>query len=212
MIVTYQGGQCFKMQFGDTTIGINPPSKESTLKPVRFGADIVLVSLQHDDFNGVQAMEFGEKKPFVISGPGEYEVKGVFIKGFKSHSTYGGKEKINTIYTLTLDNINMCFLGALDTKELSAETLESLDEIDLLFVPIAGNGVLDPATAYKLAVSLEPKAIIPMHFEDTSDKTLSTFLKEAGAEKIDAQDKLTLKRKDLDGKQGEVIVLSPTNS
>lgn len=206
------------MQFGDTVIGINPPSKESKLTSVRFGADIVLVSLNHADFNGTEQMEFGEKKPFVITGPGEYEVGGVFIKGFKSHSTYNGAgsaagaERINTIYTFTLDNIRMCFLGALDTKDLGAETLEALDEIDLLFVPIAGAGVLDPATAYKLAVSLEPKAIVPMHFDDVSDKNLKTFLKEAGNEKAEPMDKLTLKRKDLDGKQAEVMVLLPTKS
>lgn len=105
----------------------------------------------------------------------------------------------------------MCFLGALDTKDLGAETLESMDEVDMLFVPISGEGVLDSVNAYKLGVSLEAKAIIPMQFSDTSDKNLKNFLKEAGAEKAEAQDKLTVKRKDLDGKQGEVMVLAPVN-
>jgi len=212
MIINYQGGQCFKMQFGDMIIGINPPSKSSDIKPSKFGSDIVLVSLNHKDFNGTEQMEFGDKKPFVISGPGEYEVKDVFIKGFKSHSSYGGGDRVNTIYALTLDNINICFLGAHDEKVLSGETLEGLNDIDLLFVPIGGNGTLDPAAAYKLAVSLEPKAIIPMGFDGESDKQLKTFLKEAGAEKKEAIDKLTIKRKDLDGKQGDVVVILPANA
>ena len=211
MIVTYQGGECFKMQFGDMVIGVNPPAKESSIKSSRFGADIALVSLNHKDFNGVENLEFGDKKPFIISGPGEYEVKDVFIKGFKSHSSVGGEDRINTIYTLTLDNIRVCFLGAVDTKDLGAETMEALDDIDLLFVPIGGNGVLEASTAYKLAVSLEPKMIVPMHFGDVSDKALKAFVKEAGAEKSSPLDKLTIKRKDLDGKQAEVAVLAPTN-
>ncbi len=90
--------------------------------------------------------------------------------------------------------------------------MESLDEIDLLFVPIAGNGVLDPATAYKLAVSLEPRVIVPMQFDDMKDKNLTHFLKEAGEEKTEALDKLTLKRKDLEGKQAEVMVIAPMKS
>ena len=51
--------------------------------------------------------------------------------------------------------------------------------VDILFVPIGGDGVLDPAQAYKLAVSLEPKLIIQMHYGDVGDKNaLKTFLKE----------------------------------
>ena len=193
MIITYFGAEFFKVQFGDTTLAFNPISKESKLKSSRFGADIVLSTAYHEDFNGVDQVSHGDKTPFVISGPGEYEVKEVFIKGLPSESKYGGKDLINTIYTVSLENMNICFLGAINTPELKNETIEALDEIDILFVPIGGEGVLDPVKAYKLAISLEPKIIIPMHFGDIGVRdALKVFLKEAG-ENPKAETKLTLK-------------------
>jgi hypothetical protein len=209
MIITYLGGQFFKVQFGDTTLAFNPVSKDSKLKATRFGADIALISANHEDFNGIDQVTHGEKTPFVISGPGEYEKQGVFIKGFLSESEFGGKKRINTIYTVNLENMNLCFLGALSTPELKSETIEALDEIDILFVPIGGEGVLEPAKAYKLAVSLEPKLIIPMHYGEVGMKdALKVFLKEGG-EAPSPEDKLTLKKKDLEGKEGDIIVLKP---
>jgi hypothetical protein len=209
MIITYLGGQFFKVQFGDTTLAFNPISKDSKLKGARFGADIALISANHADFNGVDQVTHGEKSPFVVNGPGEYEKQGVFIKGFLSESEHGGKKLINSIYTVNLENMNICFLGALNTPELKSETIEALDEIDILFVPIGGEGVLEPAKAYKLAVSLEPKLIIPMHYGDVGMKdALKVFLKEGG-ESPAPEDKLTLKKKDLEGKEGDIIVLKP---
>ncbi len=208
MIITYFGGEFFKVQFGDTTLAFNPISKDSKLKPSRFGADIVLSTTYHEDFNGIDQVIHGDKKPFVISGPGEYEVREVFIKGLPSSSNYGGKDLINTIYTVSLENMNICFLGAINTGELKSETIEALDEIDILFVPIGGDGVLEPAKAYKLATSLEPKIIIPMHY---SESTLKAFLKEAG-ENPKAEPKLTLKKKDLEGKEGDIMLLESSNS
>jgi L-ascorbate metabolism protein UlaG (beta-lactamase superfamily) len=207
MIITYFGAEFFKVQFGDTTLAFNPISKDSKLKPSRFGADIVLSTTYHEDFNGVDQVSHGDKTPFVISGPGEYEVKEVFIKGLPSESKYGGKDLINTIYTVSLENMNICFLGAINTPELKNETIEALDEIDILFVPIGGEGVLDPVKAYKLAVSLEPKIIIPMHYGDIGAKeALKVFLKEAG-ESPKAEAKLTLKKKDLEGKEADIMLL-----
>ncbi len=214
MIITYLGLEAFKIQFGDTVLALNPVSKDSKHKTARFGADIALVSLNDKDFNGVETVTHGEHKPFAVNGPGEYEIKGIFIKGFKSDSRYGLKAdsketRINTIYSISLEGMNLCFLGALDSKDLSAETKEALDDIDVLFVPIGGEGVMTPSVAYELAVKLEPRLIIPMHYSDSGDKNLKTFLKEAGEEASKPEEKLTLKKKDLEGKEGEVVVLAP---
>lgn len=206
MIITYQGGEFFKLQFGDTILAFNPISKESKLKSSRFGADIAFISLDHKDFNGVENLEFGEKKPFIISGPGEYEIKGIFIKGFASSSNYDGKKGINTIYLLSLDSMNICFLGALD-GEIDKETMESLDNIDVLFTPIGGDGTLDASASYKLAVKLEPRLIIPMQYDEKSD-ALKKFLKEGGEEKMTSEEKLSIKKKDLEGKEGDIVVLA----
>ena len=209
MIITNLGVEFFKVQFGDTTIAFNPISKDSKFKPTRFFADIALVSLNNPDMNGTENLSYNGKDPFVISGPGEYEVKDIFIKGFASKSSYGGKDKINTIYSVTLENMNMCFLGALSDINLSSQVKEALGEVDILFLPIGGEGVLDAAKAEKLAVEIEPKIIIPMHFGEVGIKdALKKYLKEAGEDSVKPIDKLTLKRKDLDGKEGDTIVLS----
>ena len=207
MIITYLGGEFVKVQFGDTILAFNPVSKDSELSTSKFGADIVLSSLNHADMNGVDLVSFGEKKPFVISGPGEYEVKGVFIKGFATESGYDNEKRINTVYTVALEGMNICFLGAVNTPELPKDTDEGIDNVDILFVPIGGDGVLNPAQAYKLAVSIGPKIIIPMHYGDIGAKdALKAFLKEAG-ESPKPESKLTLKKKDLEGKDADVMVL-----
>ncbi|MBU6370849.1 MAG: MBL fold metallo-hydrolase [Patescibacteria group bacterium] len=205
MIITYQGAEFFKVQFGDTTLAFNPISKESKLKPTRFFADIALVSVNHPDANGVENLAYNGKEPFVISGPGEYEIKGVFIKGFASKSKYGGKDRINTVYSVSLENMNICFLGALSDRNLSKEVKEELGDVDILFLPVGGDGVLDAAEAEKLSVEIEPKIIIPMQYDAAS---LKKYLKEAGDEGVKPIEKLTLKKKDLDGKEGETVVLA----
>ncbi|MDO8590398.1 MAG: MBL fold metallo-hydrolase [bacterium] len=212
MIITYLGLDAFKIQFGDRVLAFNPVSKESKLKSTRFGADVALVSLNDKDFNGIENVTHGDRAPFAITGPGEYEIKGIFIKGFKSESHYGGSKeaRVNTIYSISLEGMNLCFLGSLDSKDLSAETKEALDDVDILFVPVGGDGLLSATVAYELAVKLEPRLIIPSHFSDMGDKNLKIFLKEAGEEGTKSIDKLTLKKKDLEGKEGEIVVLAPT--
>lgn len=212
MIITYQGVEFFKVQFGDTILAFNPISKESKFKNTRFFADVALVSANHPDFNGVENLSYNGKDPLVISGPGEYETKGVFVKGFQSKTLYGGKEKINTVYTVVLEGMTLCFLGAVNDEKLSPEFLEAVEDIDILFLPIGDEGTLDPVKANKLAVTLEPKIIIPMHYDSVGiPNALKKFLKESGDENVKPIDKLTIKKKDLEGKEGEVVILSQIN-
>lgn len=204
MVISFQGAQSFRVQFGDTVLAFDPISKKSKLKAGNFGADIALISLNHPDMNGVDQASRGEKQAFIINGPGEYEVQGVFIKGLLSSSNYGGEEKLNTIYTVNFENMNLCFLGALGNAEIPDDSKAGIDGVDILFVPIGGNGTLNPADAYKFAVSLEPSIIIPMNYDE---KSLKAFLKESGEENVESVEKLTIKKKDLEGKEGEIIIL-----
>ncbi|MFC1614963.1 MBL fold metallo-hydrolase [Patescibacteria group bacterium] len=204
MIITYYGKQFFKIQQGDTAIAINPAGKKSKIKATKFGADVAISSLHHEDFDGVDEMKYGDKTPFAIIGPGEYEIGGVFVKGFAIESSYDKKNKINTVYSITVDNINVAFLGVLNTPELSNEIKEGLDGIDILFIPVGGEEVLTPEEAHKLSTKLGPSIIIPMDYDDQS---LKTFLKETGSEDVKPVDKLTIKRKDVEEKEGEIIVL-----
>ena len=206
MVITYYGVEFFKIQFGDLVIAYNPIAKFKDGSPARFGADIALVSLNHPNFNGVKNLSHGDKKPFVISGAGEYETKGIYVKGFHTEGNYDGEAHINTIYKLTLEGMTVCFLGALDRAELNEKIYEYIGEVDILFVPIGGKNVLAPQEAYKLSLSFSPHIIIPMHY-DTGSAELKTFLNEAGDESAEPIDKLTLKKKDLEGKEGEIVVL-----
>ena len=133
----------------------------------------------------------------------------------------GEEDAINTIYSVELEDMTLVHLGALTDTELSQEARESIDEIDVLFVPVGGDGVLTSAKAHEIAVSLEPKIIVPMHWSLPAQtggigqpKALEAFLKASGlsaqagngSEKID---KLTLKKKDLLGKDGSILILTP---
>ncbi len=205
MIITYYGKQFFKIEQGKMVLAFNPVSKSSkTGINAKFGADVAFITTNHPDYNGVEQLSFGERSPFVLSGPGDYEVKEILIKGVLSHASIDGKEYINTIYSFSVDNINLVFLGALQDGELSKDAREAINSSDILFVPVGGVGMLDAKSAAKLASTLEPKLIIPMDYDAAS---LKAFLKEAGEEKAEVVDKITLKLKDLDGKEGEVLVL-----
>lgn len=208
MIVTYFGKEFFKLQFGDTVVAFNPPGKDSKFKTSRFGADVALVSVNDKDHNGVENLSFGDKKPFVISGPGEYEVKNIFIKGVPSETSVGAGKKLNTIYLLSIDKMNICFLGALSSKILPSETREAIDGADILFAPVGRADGFSVVDAYSVAISLEPKVIIPMDYEDGSE-AFKKFLKEGGAQKTESMDKFTVKQKDIEGKDEEIVVLSP---
>lgn len=213
MVITHHGAQCFKVTLGDLTIVFDPIAKGASLPSVRFGADIALVSRDHADMNGVDEVTYGEKKPFAITGPGEYERQGVVVQGFLSKSKYGlgkgAEEAVNTIYSVELEDMTLVHLGALADTELSKEARESIGEIDVLFVPVGGDGVLTPAKAHELAVSLEPKIIVPMHWSGIGQaKALEGFLKESGNEG-EKTDKLTLKKKDLIGRDGSILVVTP---
>jgi L-ascorbate metabolism protein UlaG (beta-lactamase superfamily) len=207
MIITHYGRQHFKLQVGDLTFAINPVSKEGKGKVSKYGADVTLITTNHPDYNGVEQTEMGSKTPFVIRGAGEYEVQNIFIKGFATTTTLKenkkDKEYQNTTYVFTIDGIRVTFLGAL-SEMLKPEHKEIIDETDVLFVPVGEDGfLLNPYDAYKLSVSLEPKLVIPMDYDEQS---LPIFLKEAGGEAIEPVEKLTIKKKDIEGKLGEVVL------
>ena len=73
MIVNFYGQAFIKAQFGDTVVAFNPVAKESDAKTTRFGADLCLVSADVPEANGLEAVTYANKTPFVVAGPGEYE-------------------------------------------------------------------------------------------------------------------------------------------
>ena len=191
MIITYHGGQCFKVSFGDTTLAFDPISKKSDLPPVKFGSDVAFITMHHPNFNGADQVAHGSREPFVVEGPGEYEVGDVTVRGYGVPTKYDKKDRITTIYQVVLEGMNIVFLGAISDPEIDPKILAELGNIDILFVPIGGGDVLEVPQASKLAVKLEAKLVIPMHYDAVA---LKAFLKEESAEDSKPVDKLTLKK------------------
>ena len=204
MILTYHEGACIRASAGDTTIVFGPVSKRSkNFKPINFGADVAFVPLNHEDMNGAEDALRGERKPIEVLGPGEYEIKDIAAVGFPSKSSYNGEEKINTIYSVHFDGLSLLYLGALGTVDLPPEVME-MDSPDVLIIPVSGSGVLSAADAQRLSVKLEAKIVIPILF---NEKNLKQFLKEAGEDNTKPVEKLTIKPRDVAGKENEVVVL-----
>ncbi len=206
MIITYLGKECFKIQQGDLVVALNPISKESKCgeKVSRFGSRIALSTTNHPDFNGIDSVAHGDTVPLALTGPGDYEVDGILIKGIQNEATIGGKKYINTIYSFSIEGISVCFLGPLSNGTLSAEAKGAIETPDIVFIPIGGGDTIGAADAYKLAVALDAGLIIPMDYDE---KLLKAFLKEGGQDKVAPLDKLTIKAKELIGRTGEIIVL-----
>ena len=202
MIITYHGKSHIKLQVGDTVIACGPVSKASKSKQVKYGADIALIPIDRPDYNGVDNVTHGSKEPFVINGAGEYEYKGVFIKGLSTSSVIDGAEYVNTSFVFTFDGIRVLYLGPIH-QLLESIHKEVIDNVDVIFVPVGGDReTLNPYDAYKLAISLDPKVIIPI---DYTEDLLPIFLKESDGEKAELMEKITIKYKDISDKEAVVM-------
>lgn len=205
MVITYYGKGFVRLSFGDMVVAINPISKSADAKSSRFGADIVLSSLCTPVFTGFENMTGGSKEPFIIAGAGEYELSDVFIKGYEAVGPAG---KINTVYTIVLEGMKIVHLGALAEANLTDEVVEEVTGADILFVPAGDEGSLEAKEAGKLASSLIPKIVIPVLYgEEKKSSNLNIFAKEVGGSDVKSIDKLSLKKKDLELKEGELVIL-----
>jgi L-ascorbate metabolism protein UlaG (beta-lactamase superfamily) len=214
MTISWYGHSCFKIsnQGGHLTIITDPFDKSIGLIPPHGNADIVTVSHDHNDHNNIKAIS---GNPFIINGPGEYEIKGIRVIGCSSyHDEKQGQERgSNTIYLMEIDKIRICHLGDFGQQRLFDSQLETIGQVDILIIPVGGTYTIGPREVMKITEQIEPSIIIPMHYKlpglkfDLAD--LKEFLKEAGINGKTAVDKLTLKKKDLVGKTMEIVVMKP---
>ena len=216
--ISWAGHSCFQISVSNSKdhsvdIVIDPFDESIGLKIPNFSADILLISHDHADHNNAKGIK-GE--PFIISGPGEYEVKEVFIKGIPSfHDDKEGKEKgKNTIYLIEAEDIKFCHMGDFGQKQLTDEQLEKIDGVDVLMIPVGGEYTINSAEAQKIISQIEPKIVIPMHYAipklNVKLDEVAKFLKNMGKDSTVPQDKFTVKSSALpkDGAM-EIIVLQP---
>lgn len=217
MNITWHGQSCFQISStqnknNHVSIVIDPFDKSIGLRVPKLQADIVLVTHDHFDHNNVKAVS---GQPFVINGPGEYDVKGVFIQGIHGYhdDSQGTKRGEITIYTIETEEMRLCHLGDLGQNELSSEQLDKLGNIDILMIPVGGTYTIDVSQAVKVMAQIEPKITIPMHYKiqklniklDGIDK----FLKALNIKKSEALPKLSIKKKDILSEETKIIVLNP---
>lgn len=217
--IYWAGQSCFEISVSNSrdheaNIVIDPFDEETGLKVPNLTADILLVTHNHHDHNNIKAVK-GEY--FLVAGPGEYEVKGVFVQGIPSfHDTENGKEKgQNTIYTIEVEGMRFCHLGDLGQKELTDEQIDKIGTIDVLMIPVGGEFTISSAEAVKITSQIEPRIVIPMHYElpklkiklDPVEKFLKAMGKNAGA--IVPQDKFLAKESNMPKDGMEIVVLQP---
>ena len=183
MEISWYGSRCVRVQAKDGSLLIDPfDPKEVDLRAPSTSDDIVLVS------SAVVSSDVIDRAggAFIIKGPGEYERKGIAIRGMGAFqdSQNGSELGRCTIYKIIADEISLCHLGALGQEKLTPEQLETIGDPDILFIPASGQGALDAKVAAEIANQIEPKIIIPIGFESSPDK----FLKEIGlpAEKMES--------------------------
>lgn len=211
MDVNWYGQAMFKIKGKSATLVVDPYNPEFTgLKlPKDLSAQVVLVTHQHQDHSNASAVE---GNPLVISGPGEYEISGVSVAGLHTyHDKVQGVEKgSNTIYHIILDGISLVHLGDLG-HVLTDEQTSAIDQVDILMIPVGGGPTIDAEAAAKVVSLLEPKIVIPMHYDIDGLKLtpgkLAPFLKEMGAENVTPISKLSI-TKDKLPEETTVIVLN----
>ena len=216
MEVTYLGHSCFRIKGKKNIIVTDPYEDYIGFKMPQASADIVTVSHHHQDHNNISAVKgtTKRKEPFIVDGPGEYEISGISIFGIASFhdSSRGTKRGENTIYLITIDSLRLAHLGDLGHKLTEAE-LEEINGVDILFIPIGGTYTIDDNEAIEVIGQIEPRIIIPMHYKTPDMKpnfgieiTVDDFLKAIGEEANKAKDKLIISKEKLP-EEREIVVL-----
>jgi len=197
--ITWLGHSCFRIKGSQAAVITDPFPPDLGYSLGKPTANIVTVSHQHPSHSYVQGIG-GE--PRTIQGPGEYEISGVLIIGVATfHDAEGGKKRgKNTVYLMEVDGISVCHLGDLG-HVLTSEQVEEIGDVDVLLLPVGGVSTIDASMAAEVIRQLEPKAVVPMHYQtpainrelDSVDK----FLKEMGMEPIDPRPKLSVSKSNL---------------
>jgi L-ascorbate metabolism protein UlaG (beta-lactamase superfamily) len=210
MQITWYGHSCFRLRGRSGTVVADPYGPDIGYKLPRIRADIVTVSHDHPDHANVKALR---GKPTIISGPGEYEIKGIFVIGIPAYSRGTAKTPgiQNTVYLLNLEGVTVCHLGDLRRVPTQSQ-VEELGDVDVLLIPVGDGTTLGAAKASEVISLLEPRIVIPMHYKTELLRGLELapvdqFLKEMGVKESAPQDELKITKGGLPS-ETQVVVMS----
>lgn len=194
----FKGANCVQITTKAGTILTDPNLAELGLKaPSMSKIDVCL--LTDPSFKPADVSD-----SFVIDSPGEYEVKNYAIRGLYARSHLASDEKGAkvTIYRVSSSELNVAVFGHI-YPTISEEQLEAIGVVDVMIVPVGGNGyTLDPVGAAQLVKKVDPKIVIPTHYADSAvnypvnQLELAEFVKELGAP-AQQTDKLKLKKETM---------------
>ena len=191
MEITWYGHSCFRItDRGQTTVVCDPFDSENIgYESLKLKADIVTVSHETPGHNNLKAIK-GD--PYIVNGPGEYEIGGVFISGLRTDKRKNreGNQFVNTLYLIEYSGINIVHLG--DMLHVPSQTeVESLGPVHILLVPVGGNGCLNAAKASEAISLFEPNIVIPMHYQTPNTTVeldpIGKFLKEMGLSEVETR-------------------------
>lgn len=209
MQLQWFGLSCVKISASasDVTVLVDPFDASTGVRLAKQAADVVIVSTDSPDYNNTEIVRAAdeERPPFFIANPGEYEAKGIFVYGVDV-----SQEPRTVAYSINIDDVSIAHLGALN-RTLTAKELDNLGQVDILLVPVGGHAVLDAKRAAEVCKQIEPRVIIPVHYQVEGFKRdldpVGHFLKEYGVPSVEAVDKVKLMKKDLPSDDTKVVIL-----
>jgi len=187
MQINWYGHSCFRLRDRYGTVVTDPYGDDIGYSLPRIRADVVTVTHDHPDHANVKAIK---GNPQVIYGPGEYEMKGIFVIGIPAHpeETQTKPGVRNTVYLFDFEGVTVCHLGDL-RRVLTQSQVEELGDVDVLLIPVGGGTTLGASEASEVISLLEPKIVIPMHYQTELLKGVKLapvdhFLKEMGIKEV----------------------------
>jgi L-ascorbate metabolism protein UlaG (beta-lactamase superfamily) len=184
MEITWYGHFCFRMmERGMAAVVCDPfDHKIVGYDSLKLKADIVTVSIDNAEHNFTTAVK-GD--PHLISGPGEFEIGGVFITGVQTngHAKKTEDEPRNTLYVFDYNGLTVAHFGQIDRVPTQAE-VEALGPVNIALIPVGDATSLNAAKAAEVISLIEPNIVIPMHYATDGSQVkldeLNKFLKEMG--------------------------------
>jgi len=210
MEITWYGHSCFRLTERLMATVVTDPYDNANIgyEALKLKADIVTVSHDAAGHNNTKAVK---GTSHVITGPGEYEIGGVFITAIQTngHDKKDNDGLRNTLYVFDYDGLTIAHLG--DLKRVPTQTeVEALGAVNVALVPVGGGGGLNAAKAAEVISLLEPNIVIPMHFATKDTKlnldSLDKFLKEMGLSASPPETSLKVTRSGLPD-ETHVVVL-----